>query len=90
MRNQTEGAALFHADRRTDNQTCVRKVTASFRNFANAPEEQIRRNCVPKQGSIRFSANSYLMHEIWIMRKTDLRKSGNNKLTFLTGSKTKC
>jgi len=41
MGNQTVGAALFHADRRTDKQTHVTKVTVSFRNFANGSEKQI-------------------------------------------------
>jgi len=41
MGNQTVGAALFHADRRTGKQTQVTKVIVSLRNFANVLEKQI-------------------------------------------------
>jgi hypothetical protein len=33
------GAALSHADRRTDGLTEITKLTAAFRNFANAPQK---------------------------------------------------
>jgi len=32
---------LFHADRQTDRDTGVTKLTIAFRNFANAPEHQL-------------------------------------------------
>jgi hypothetical protein len=44
MRIGPMGAALFHADRRTDWRTEVKKdmtkQTAAFRNLANAPEKE--------------------------------------------------
>jgi len=32
------GNELFHADRRTDGQTDMTKLTVTFRNFENAPK----------------------------------------------------
>jgi len=32
------GAELFHADRRTDRQTDMTKLTVDFQNFTNAPK----------------------------------------------------
>jgi len=38
MKIQPVRVELFHADRRTDEQTDIKKLTVAFRNFANAPE----------------------------------------------------
>ena len=38
MKTRPVGAALFHADRRTDRRTDMTKLIVDFRNFANAPK----------------------------------------------------
>jgi len=38
MKIRPTGDELFHADRQTDRQTDVTKLTAAFRDFANAPK----------------------------------------------------
>jgi len=37
MKISSVGIALFHADRRKDRRTDIRKLKVAFRNFANAP-----------------------------------------------------
>ena len=37
------GAELFHTDGWTDGQTDIKKLIASFRNFANAPKMKLIR-----------------------------------------------
>jgi len=39
MKLRPLAAKLIHADRRTDRQTGMAKLTVVFRNFANAPEK---------------------------------------------------
>jgi hypothetical protein len=39
MKISPVGAELFHANRRTDEQTDITKLIVAFRNFANAPKK---------------------------------------------------
>jgi hypothetical protein len=59
MKIRPVGAELFHAGGRTDGQTDVTKLTVAFRNFANAPKNDLGsvdvdweifviKNCLPK------------------------------------------
>jgi len=41
MKIRTVGAELFHAGGWTDRWTCMKKLTATLRNFANVPKNSL-------------------------------------------------
>jgi hypothetical protein len=49
------GAELFHANRRTDRQRDMTKLTVVFRNFANAPKKERRLGSTGRKSIFTFS-----------------------------------